>query len=158
MHNAQWTPWCAVFCLFEAPHSLHWLRRRPCSQMLPSSHSLHRVSRRPCSRILFPIAVAFVKQPQSRADLEVLPRRVACYSRMNSYFDCRFFIQTPHPSQSSRSTIARSTFSWTGANGAAAPRFPSAAGFFSEASTFTVRSGTCRIRKVASCTVTGRVQ
>ena len=37
-----------------ARHSLHWLRRLPCSQKLPPPHSLHWVRRLPCSQMLEP--------------------------------------------------------------------------------------------------------
>jgi hypothetical protein len=36
------------------PHSLHWVRRRPCSQIVPPLHVRHCDFTRPCSHIDFP--------------------------------------------------------------------------------------------------------
>ena len=40
--------------IWEPPHSLHRLRRRPCSHIDDPPHSLHRLRRRPCSHIAPP--------------------------------------------------------------------------------------------------------
>ena len=45
---------CRAREMLEPPHSLHWVRCLPCSQIPPPPHSLHLLRRVPCSQMLVP--------------------------------------------------------------------------------------------------------
>ena len=53
-HSLHWRRRRPCSQMLEPPHALHWFRLRPCSQMRPPPHSLHCCRCRPCSQMLAP--------------------------------------------------------------------------------------------------------